>query len=322
MACTQSKLQLHDQEGQHGKDEDPSGLAAGLVRGLARSWRSVVQPIARPALGRLPVRTARLPAQSVAKVADRLGNAMDVAAEAPSLKQASDVNSKARLLARARSFGYAVAKNSLLGTAVFESYDFVLQTLAHSKVMRGSCNEKMDAPPTQIPFPWHFGAGMCAGAAHAGLQVTIEAVALQTRPAVLTCIGTALHHIPAHGVLFGSYEVFKSALLEGSSHLHEQLVEFDEPAQREIGTWHVVAVATAGGLAGQLQHMVSHFTESLGEPVGSHKSFRHFLQEWFGNLRLTGMPSARSLFVAFPSTALAFVAFEFGKDLANPTPER
>ncbi|KAL7466225.1 hypothetical protein ACHAXS_006528, partial [Conticribra weissflogii] len=85
-----------------------------------------------------------------------------------------------------------------------------------------------------------------------------------------------LHHSVAHSVLFGSYQFTKRFLLrqyslstfDADDHDFSASSSSSSPDPRENILAHASIIAVAGGLAGQFQHVTSHFTEQwlrLGE---------------------------------------------------------
>jgi hypothetical protein len=106
-----------------------------------------------------------------------------------------------------------------------------------------------------------------------------------------------IHHSIAHSVLFGCYESIKRGLLDESSD------------QREIP--HFATVSLAGGLAGQIQHVVSHFTEQwlligVETTTTTPKPLVRFV---------ASPPTLRPILFAFLPSAISFVAFEYGKSI-------
>jgi hypothetical protein len=153
----------------------------------------------------------------------------------------------------------------------------------------------------------------------------------------------------AHAMLFSTYEGTKRVLQQNvmiigndnhddknalynknykMSEHHEYLVDDGKHQYEHENTLqHAVVIGLAGGIAGQIQHVVSHYTESWLQ-VGENDSpwthsrkklkvrdvlFAHDWKIW----RRNGPPSLRSILMAFPPSAIGFIAFEYGKMLMD-----
>lgn len=145
-----------------------------------------------------------------------------------------------------------------------------------------------------------------------------------------------IHHAAAHALLFSTYEGTKRMLFGNASvHLRavspfrqEQLhTETDtdtntsatmDQDNKEHAIYDILLVGLAGGVAGQIQHVTSHYTESWLR-VGDDHSIRLHWEErkrMFANMKfIVAGPCIRSTLLAFPPSAIGFVAFEFGKGL-------
>jgi hypothetical protein len=102
-----------------------------------------------------------------------------------------------------------------------------------------------------------------------------------------------IHHSLAHSLLFGTYESIKRGILQ---QLHSMDAQY-------YGGEYMTTFAIAGGIAGQVQFAVSHYTE-------------HYLGLSDFSLRLrasAAAPTLRPFLWAFPPSAIGFVAFEYGK---------
>ena len=64
-----------------------------------------------------------------------------------------------------------------------------------------------------------------------------------------------------------------------------------------------------GGLAGQFEHVTSHISEQCFSLVDETKNSSSLLRR----LKLASWPTWRSTMVAFPPSAIGFLAFEYGK---------
>jgi len=110
----------------------------------------------------------------------------------------------------------------------------------------------------------------------------------------------------------------------------------DEAGSSSIQYNHVAAIGMAGGLAGVAQHVVSHFTETWlnignesagwrdsllrmqlqkGSRPWTASSIRASLQQSVTFMLSAPPPTLRSALLAFPPSAIGFMAFEYGKDL-------
>lgn len=172
--------------------------------------------------------------------------------------------------------------------------------------------ERMAPPPAKndVSDPYarasmltHAVAGSAAGCAH-GVAGSVWDAAFaagrEERRAVLRgTVGMIAHHAVAHSVLFASYEATKRLCVSNfTSHSNELGGEGVEPVIR-VETLGCVAVA--GGLAGQAQHLVSHYSEQVFTSTTL-------------PIRWTAPPVLRPLLVAFFPSSIAFVALEYGRN--------
>jgi hypothetical protein len=116
----------------------------------------------------------------------------------------------------------------------------------------------------------------------------------------------------------------------------EDFTSSEEEGSSSIQYNHVAAIGVAGGLAGVTQHVVSHFTETWlnignesvgwGDSVLLRKQLQKGSPSWTSSIRAslqqsvtvmlsTPPPTLRSALLAFPPSAIGFMAFEYGKDL-------
>jgi len=150
----------------------------------------------------------------------------------------------------------------------------------------------------------------------------LQTISLQY-PTLIYTSSSILHHSLAHSMLFGSYQFTKRFLFQ---HYHN-FQTFDNgeddtsvtPNNRDNTITHASIIAVAGGLAGQVQHVTSHFTEQL-LALGEVNNFitsvdnSHNKMTIYQRLALSASwPSWRSTMVAFPPSAIGFLAFEYGK---------
>ena len=136
-----------------------------------------------------------------------------------------------------------------------------------------------------------------------------------------TLLRSTMQHAIAHSILFGSYESCKRLLLkvifsdtdEGgfdrdSYDNDNALLQQQQPVASLLPHQRLeffAGVSVAGGLAGQFQHVASHILEQQQQQA--HKT-GHVFSRW------SALPSLRSTLWAFPPSAIAFLAFEYGKD--------
>ena len=138
-----------------------------------------------------------------------------------------------------------------------------------------------------------------------------------------TLIRSTVQHAIAHSILFGSYESCKRLLLQvifsdsDEGDLDQDAYNYDDnvrPQQQQQPMKSLLphqrfeffaGVSVAGGLAGQFQHVASHILEQQQQQP--HKIGNFFV-------RWPALPSLRSTLWAFPPSAVAFLAFEYGKD--------
>jgi hypothetical protein len=310
---------------------DLSGEAAGVVRGVSRSI------VRAPMIGRLPrsagvtTRSAgkgilrqRLPVRQVARVSDRFSTGLDWWSSA--VESSDDATSTNKKWARIRSFATTVLRNTLLGLAVFESYGYMIGRWAPPltaevaavagddtdtdtdtwMVVRQLVDDEndqvvVDDEPDEYArasLPVHFGAGFLAGSVHGIAASVMEGHATNLpRYAMLHTV----HHSLAHSILFGSYEAIKRTILH-------QVHSIDDSTQY-FGGAYLTAFGVAGGMAGQLQHITSHYTEEwLGLSSSNSNS-----SPLTASLRRVPAPALRPVLWAFPPSAIGFIAFEYGK---------
>jgi hypothetical protein len=249
---------------------------------------------------------------------------------------------------RARSFSWNLMKNTLLGMAVFEGYGYVVSSLAppaptiismdsdennHNIILVEieHSQEEEPSPPyleysdhdadddddessssmlplgepdeySRASLPVHFFAGSTAGIVHGLVSTVMEGNPTSRSLLRYTTLNT-LHHGMAHAMLFGSYESIKRGILKWTD---------DEDRSYHGGrAYHLITFALAGGLAGQVQHLASHYAE---EAFGLSSS-QSLQIDWRSALRST--PALRPALRAFPPSAIGFIAFEYGKEFTS-----
>ncbi len=235
------------------------------------------------------------------------------------------------------SFGRVFAVNTLLGMASYGTYEGIIERIAppgatqskdgntsnemgQSNTGALQSNDEHDDAMERATLPQHFFVGGLGGTSHAVLSLALEMklyrnestlakqeqgmnskVAKLNRfhlqyPTINYSLASLFHHSLAHAILFGSYQTTKRALLSNVS-----LPDNNNNNIHDIT--HATIIATTGGVAGQLQHIISHLSEQyLGISGARISSFRNLT--W---------PTFRSTLFAAPASSIGFVAFEYGK---------
>ena len=318
------------------------GVSRSIVRGPLIGRLPATAPKPPTVTGRGLLRQ-RVPVRRVARVSDRVSTGWDWYTSASEVEDTSNGATKAPptatrvWLVRARSFAWNLFRNTLLGMAVFEGYGYVIGSLAPppslvsmkdggaSAQMTGNFKENPsgdnsihhggeegedfsvlllveDDEYSRASLPIHFLAGASAGTIHGLASSAMEG---SPTPRLFTryIAWNTFHHAMAHAMLFGSYESIKRGLLQWTANNGE---ETETMSHRESRTYHLLTFALAGGLAGQVQHVVSHYAEqALGL---SNQTLQLDLRS---ASRTT--PALRPALWAFPPSAIGFIAFEYGK---------
>eukprot|EP00980_Cylindrotheca_fusiformis_P012638 scaffold3086_cov75-Cylindrotheca_fusiformis.AAC.4 len=324
------------------EDYDLGTEAAGVVRGVSRSI------VRAPLIGRLPrqVVRQRLPVKQVARVSDRLATGLDwwsTAVESSSSSSSSSKGRKSQWWARFRSFAGSMVKNTLLGMAVFESYGYVVGYLAPDEISNDMDDEVVidrsfyddddddddeseshliyDDPDeyARASLLAHFGAGFVAGSIHGSATSILEdyrpyhsssSSRRRRQDWFKRATFSTLHHSLAHSLLFGSYEFLKRSIVQ-------ELHSYDE-STRYLGGAYLAGFGIAGGLAGQFQHLFSHYTEQILE-MNTNNSTSFRISNMKGVAAVFAPPELRPLLWSFPPSAIGFIAFEYGKKLTAPS---
>lgn len=240
-----------------------------------------------------------------------------------------------------------------MGAAVFETYEQTIQFFDKATTNNHTHENFGTDAFERIGVSQHFAAGALAGSAHSILHIAFESANYaQNRKhrfqlqhlhlpvnTSLNAISSwsichTIHHALAHALLFSTYEGTKRLLFgDASVHLRvaspfrqqhtnadsdRETTSLDEQDYKEHTIRDILLVTLSGGIAGQIQHVASHFTESWLRVGDDHSVRRHWERrhKLFANVKLIGAgPSMRSTVMAFPPSAIGFVAFEFGKGL-------
>lgn len=187
---------------------------------------------------------------------------------------------------------------------MFEVYGAVIELMATAAPDASNDQDEEKDPYARVSVATHAFAGSLGGCAHgvAGTAWdTTFAASPEGRRSVLRSMpGMMVHHGLAHAVLFGGYEGSKRMLLSylnsnnNNINTNSSELEGAEPVTR---VEYLGCVTVAGGLAGQAQHVVSHYIEQVVTTP----------------IRWT-LPALRPLMVAFVPSGIAFVALEYGRN--------
>ena len=347
-------------EGRNKEDDEShenSPESAGLARGIARS--AVPKGAGRVAVGRLPLNSGQVARgsrvatkarmakiQRVAKVSDRASTGFDFVESQLDAAESSSSVQKESWKARASNFAGNLVKNTILGMAVFATYEEAIDRFEggddnkneEDLVLMGPTRTTGERPVSSTRLSQHFAAGFCAGSAHAGLGSVIENFAgliwqpLQHRflskgaapVAASNAVKTAffpnlLQHSTSHAVLFGSYETLKRMTMLALTNTNTT-IQIDSTSSIEEETEgfidnQLVAVGLAGGMAGILQQVANDTTEQMTKVLQQKRSGVE--QQHVGNLIASIRPprySATTLLMLSIPTSIGFVAFEYGRE--------
>jgi hypothetical protein len=304
MASRSSGEESQDVDVEDTDDDQHTHAAGGVVRGAARS---LGRSILKSPVGSLPHRAVfrqRLPLRQVAKFSDRLATGYDWWTTA--VESTPDGGKKNQVWPRVKTFSMTLVKNTLLGAAVFESYGYIVGELAPAGNVEEESAEDDDEGFLKAPdaferasLPIHIGAGFAAGSVHGILMTVLES-------STVPMYRNILLHASAHSVLFGSYEFLKRMLVE------EMYVI--ESGTQIYGGGYLAAFGVAGGIAGQLQHISSHYLELW---LGISNAVVH-PGDTGALARMRGMaPAIRPTLGAFLPSCIGFIAFEYGKKFSS-----
>jgi hypothetical protein len=307
MTSSSSEIQHHSDEANDDDDDDDqhthAEAAGGVVRGAARSLgRSVL----KAPVGSLPHRAVfrqRLPLRQVAKLSDRLSTGYDWWSTA--VESTTD-GKKNQVWPLVKNFSTTLVKNTLMGAAVFESYGYIVGELAPAGKVEEAADEDDDEGFLKEPdaferasLPIHLGAGFAAGSFHGILTTVLES-------STVPMYRNILHHASAHSILFGSYEFLKRMLVEEMHYI--------ESGTQIYGGGYLTAFGVAGGIAGQLQHISSHYLE-LWLGISNAMVVKGDTGA-LARMRATA-PAIRPTLGAFLPSCIGFIAFEYGKKFSS-----
>mmetsp|Transcript_19720 Transcript_19720/g.29265 ORF Transcript_19720/g.29265 Transcript_19720/m.29265 type:complete len:329 (-) Transcript_19720:126-1112(-) len=302
------------------ESKDRSSETAGVVRGVSKSvGKSIGRYVMKGPIGKLPksgtvpkggILRQRVPIRQVARISDRVSTSWDWWSSAVDSTGDKGTGKQSFNVARALAFGTNLLKNTILGMAVFESYGYVVSKTAplpteqaSNVVVRRLVDEEnseafLDEPDeyARATLPAHFGAGFLAGSIHGiGSTFSERHVNLARFGAINT-----VHHSLAHSLLFGSYEAIKRIIIS-QEHFIDEDTEY-------YGVGYLSAFGFAGGIAGQVQHVASFYSEQW---LGLSNSTLRL------SFRSAAAPSLWSTLLAFPPSAIGFIAFEYGKKFTS-----
>ena len=233
-----------------------------------------------------------------------------------------ETRSSLSVASRVSLFSLHLFKNIASGLVVFEAYEKSLEIATE---------------PSSGAVSAHFLSGGVAGAAHAATSASLDMV---TRPLALRPgwhsllpgpwspslhrLGySAIHHSIAHSVLFGTYEGLRRPLMmmtnapsfpfkpSPQSKETEPIDDEDDEDDVFINNTQLGCTALAGGLAGSLQHVVSHYTEVIEVEA-------QFSLQWLAKrMRASPVPAPGAAVVAAMPSAIGFVAYEYGRDFSE-----
>lgn len=333
-----------------GNESDSS--SAGLARGLTRTLQAQIR---RTSIGSIPRNQRTLfSVRRVAKLSDKVSNAIDVSSEAMDAVNSNDgrssgvgpsqvksVDAKALWMKRVYKFvqfSTGVVKNSLLGAAVFETYDVAISHMTSDRCDDAQSQSNGDGIGAHVSMEClsddayarasilnHAQAGGAAGSVHAILHQITEVMVQRKIPAASWVSLNMLHHTIAHSILFGGYELFKRSFSSmtlwstaATSHVPMYTTDDVEIEEQEdhvvIGISQISIVAMAGGCAGVLQHVMSHVTNPDSILREGDERLLTVFRAWTKKLRHSSMPALRPTLCSFPVSALTFIAFEYGKE--------
>ena len=181
------------------------------------------------------------------------------------------------------------AEGVFLGVVVFGTYDTIIKRWARK-------HEKDEDISRSLLLD--FGAGAAAGFAQSISRILWEEVVYKSnflREHPQFCVRTIVHNSLGYGALFGSYRGIREALIRYSSY---ETFEYSLGRVLPVENTPKGSLCTfvAGGLAGQIHHVLNHYTH-------------HWRSFSAGKM---SRPRIRPMINAFLPTALCFFAFEHG----------
>jgi len=256
----------------------------------------------------------------------------------------------------------ALLKNTILGAAAFETYEKTISYFDsrtsksdkdcnihhnHQHVIKSPFLMKEDAF-SRASVSQHFGAGACAGSIHAILSILQQStsylyqqqqqIKMQWNHHLISKkapwgFSYTIHHTLAHSVLFSSYEWTRRFLRFEVMEMRKDDINHENKSEQSpffSVDNDVIIIGVSGGIAGQIQHIVSHYTEQIFNLNTDNVNVKHSLdltsknggtqsniQRFLATRGAITAPSLTSIMVAFFPSALGFLAFEFGKEIMS-----
>lgn len=282
-----------------------AGVARALVRGLTRNAQAAAKLVARADIGSLP--RGKVPVHTMTRVTEKISDAMEVWYSFKEGKESADKYHGTSQGGRWNTIKRAAAsvlhslppfiRSSVLGTVLFSAYEDVERKISMQLSERVPVEDMLKAQPQEVKYVLlqSLPAGLLAGGAHGFLYSAWGAAA--ERNIKLLLKPPLVSHALAHGSLFASYEVNKVLLMSKLSTHPTELAG-------------AAVVAGAGGLAGSVQEAVTHYT-TLYERKG--------LRAVRAAIRNNNLPNWRSVAIAAPGAAVGFLAWEYGRQIAEFT---
>mmetsp|Transcript_117841 Transcript_117841/g.329975 ORF Transcript_117841/g.329975 Transcript_117841/m.329975 type:complete len:297 (+) Transcript_117841:86-976(+) len=191
------------------------------------------------------------------------------------------------------------SQSMLMGIVVFGTYDGLVHAWRNNhdrKEFLRNGGEDDIAKPSPI---WvHGTAGAASGLSRSLFWVGWERFVYHIPHNIAFSYRTTVHHAIGHGVLFGGYYGLRKILLESRSK-KQAISGNDEDDEDDDDYYPIFASFLAGGWAGQLHHVVQHYTSHWRE-------FRHH--------QIPRPPRIRPSMAAFAPMAMCFAAFEHGAE--------
>jgi hypothetical protein len=364
---------------QTGTDDEHSPESAGLARGLVRS--AARQSAGRVAVGRLPLPKAADVAKTsadvaaettkhtvatasrfakikkVAKVSDRASTGFDLVDAASTSDDSPSPKKSIRTWTRVSNFIGNLTKNTVLGTAVFVTYEDLIDRFDDGKnnnsieeVDTSSIDPCKNSLTTTTTLPQHYAAGYCAGSVHACLGRAIDVVYRiqmqiyqqywhqeKSASSLVSSIMHSsnnppfsrylLHHAASHTVLFGSYETtkrittlaFPPRINNGRIRINNNNITIDDEDIVIGGN------ENDDDYSSYLDDQFFIVAFAGGIAGISQQIISDYTEQLMTQRSITrtnwpsiNKPSIKSLLLASIPTAIGFVAFEYGKEVISP----
>lgn len=205
-----------------------------------------------------------------------------------------------------------MTKNMILGMSVFGTYEYIAYHDWFTRPLVPPVRQREPHLMTQDHTPLlmaPIGAGLCSGVAQSIVMTGWEYVT--TRNIYKHFGRRAIHHAIGYSSLFGSYECIRQSIQDRIVE-PTMLKEYRIPGlRRDEPVAPLITSFLAGGVAGQVHHVVSYITTPW--------QTGHEWKQGGGGVASVGirLPSWRSTMGAYLPTALAFVAFQYGGEMTE-----